>query len=202
MSKVSSGEYPTYSEKQEKNTLGEIIEFLTEMSSQDNRGTAFPYYYTIADEKTRYEDNDKGEYVWCDGNAYEIKDLIRKNDTFDFGDKEDVIEWLGSSCEDEKVEEFLKEEFYSDYFRCNKEYDTYYEGMFLTETDAESYLKRSMNHHFGPNPRTYVKHVSCWSRHTKTMDFFQNIFEFFGVKIPPELYYEKLDKEAECKKNS
>lgn len=31
-----------------------IIEFLTEMSSQNNRGTAFPYYYTIADERERF----------------------------------------------------------------------------------------------------------------------------------------------------
>ena len=181
----------------------EIVEFLTEMSSQDNRGTAFPYYYTIADENERYEFDSFGDCICYDGHMWDAKEFAKERDeellhkykkefSYDYEDDFDIDSFIENELEGEEI--------YNGRFR--KEYDTYYEGMFLTESDAKAYLESASNHHFGPNPRTYVKHVSCWSRHTKTMDFFENLFKFFGVRKPPELYYEKLDKEAECKKSN
>ena len=108
----------------ENETRNKIVEFLTEMSSQDNRGTAFPYYYTIADERL----------------------------------------WDG-------------------------ELRTYYEGIFLTESDAENYIEQT-RHHFDNCPRTYVDSFYRWGRHTKTEEFLKNLFEYFGVKVPPRMYYE------------
>ena len=176
----------------------EIVEFLTEMSSQNNRGTAFPYYYTIADENARYE-NDKfsGDCIMYDGHIWDAKDFAKERDeelidkykkvySYDDEDDFDIDSFIENELEGEDL--------YNGRFR--KELDTYYEGVFLTETDAKQYLESASNHHFGPNPRTYVKCMASWGRHTLTEEFFKKIFQYFGVKIPPELYYEnKKSKE-------
>lgn len=168
MSKVSSGEYPTYSENENnnKNTLGEIIEFLTEMSSQNNRGTAFPYYYVILDKKK----------VSCDASQSDYYLLL----------DEDYVE-----IDEEDFDEETCHRWY--YQEIDVEH-----GMFLTEIDAKEHLEAN-SHHYSNKATTYVK---CSWRAPHLENFFNNLFEFFGVKIPPELYYEKLDKEAECKTNS
>lgn len=187
----------------ENETRNKIVEFLTEMSSQDNRGTAFPYYYTIADERVNYVDNPIGEYFFderehCYRQVREAVEIyIRENQVcFDdiLNDYEtigDLYDNIGTVFEHYEINDWLKSYNGSDNARRYEiEYDTYYEGVFLTETDAEAYLKSASNHHFGPNPRTYVDTFNKWGRHSKTEEFLRNLFEYFGVKVPPKMYYE------------
>lgn len=171
-----------------------IVDFLTEMSSQNNRMTGFPYYFTIADEKERYEFDGSGDCICYDGSMIEIKDYIKKNYSAEECDFENM--------DDSDIDEFIENEFDGNdefYGRFRKELDTYYEGVFLTEKDAEVYLESASNHHFGPNPRTFVLPMAFWGRHTLTEDFFKDLFNFFDVKIPPELYYENKKQLEEQK---
>lgn len=187
----------------ENETRDKIVEFLKEMSSQDNRGTAFPYYYTIADERVNYVDNEKGEYFFDEREhcyrqvrvAAEI--YIRENNIClddildDYETISDFYDNIGTVFEHYEINDWLKSYNNSDYVnRYEIEYDTYYEGVFLTEKDAEAYLESASNHHFGPNPRTYVDTFNKWGRHSKTEEFLRNLFDYFGVKVPPKMYYE------------
>lgn len=169
-----------------------IIDFLTEMSSQDNRGTAFPYIYTIADENERYEhDKYSGDCIMYDSHMWEIKDYIKEVN--EYSDNQYDFKNMDDSDIDEFIENELEgDELYNGRFR--KELDTYYEGVFFTESDAKEYLADTMNHHFGPNPRTYVDSMNKWNRTSKTTAFLTDLFNFFGVKIPPEMYYDNKDK--------
>lgn len=186
-----------------------IVDFLTEMSSQNNRGTAFPYIYTIADENSHFEENEDGKFFFENGEFRKIADIIEneyiagntglyrneENDAF----VKRIIERIGCYDEDERVNEWL-----SDYCdaegmvqRYEEEFETYYEGTFFTESDAKEYLESTMNHHFGPNPRTYVDSMNKWSRTSKTTAFLADLFKYFDVKIPPEMYYDKKKAEKE-----
>ena len=80
--------------------------------------------------------------------------------------------------------------------RYDMEEETVYEGFFLTETDAETYLEKT-SHHFPSGARTYVQYLNRW-RDTQTGEFFNNLFEYFDIPIPPKMFYEKEEKEL-CK---
>ena len=190
-------------------TRKRIIEFLIEMSSQNNRATAFPYYYTIADENERFEQDNRGEYLFYsgEGQMLSIKEILQEmfdNKELDLEEEDDfqgdILKYIGTSIEDSRIDDWLRKYNDGPIQRFNKEYDTYYEGVFLTESDAKAYLESTSNHHFGPNPRTYVDSFNHWGRHSKTEDFLTDLFNYFGVKVPPELYYENKKKEGaeEC----
>ena len=197
--------------KYENKIRERIVEFLKEMSSQENRFTAFPYYYTIADENERFEADDKGEYFF-DSNAaecVEIAEVLRGefndgNIELEEGeDFEEILSNIGSYYdEDSRIDDWLRNYNEAGVQRYSKEYDTYYEGVFFTKTDAEEYLKSTSNHHFGPNPRTYVDSMNKWERHSKTEAFLTDLFSYFGVKIPPEMYYENKEKEKKEKEEN
>lgn len=181
----------------------DIKEFLEEWSSCPNRCTAFPYYWTIADEREQYINSVRGEYVWDPQNAEirNIKDILEEmneSGDIDLPDEltfEELIDSIGDICEEDLVEELLKKytgEYSLD--RYEMQYETYYEGVFFTEKDAEEYLESCKNHHFGPNPRVYLESFNKWGRHSRTEEFLQKLFNFFNVPIPPELYYEKEKK--------
>jgi len=184
----------------ENETRNKIVEFLTEMSSQDNRGTAFPYYYTVADERERFESDNHGEYFFysCEGEMRLISDALKEmfnnndlelNESDDF--EGDILKNIGNICEDCRINDWLEKYNNFEYVsRATQMFETYYEGVFLTETDAKAYLESTSNHHFGPNPRTYVDSFNKWGRHSKTEEFLKNLFEYFGVKVPPKMYYE------------
>lgn len=195
--------------KEIEETQKRIVDFLTEMSSQDNRGTAFPYIYTIADENYHFEENDEGEFVFENGQYKKIADIIENeylagNTGYCRNDENDaliksIIERIGCYDEDGKVNEWLAEYVDADAGmaaqRYSEEAETYYEGTFFTKSDAEEYLESASNHHT-KNARTYVDSMNKWGRSSKTEAFLKDLFNFFGVKIPPEMYYEKK-KEAE-----
>ena len=186
-------------------TRKRIIEFLAEMSSQNNRATAFPYYYTIADENERFEQDNSGEYLFYsgEGQMLSIKEILQEmfdNKELDLEEDDDfqgdILKYIGTSIEDSRIDDWLRKYNGGPIQRYAKELDTYYEGVFLTESDAKAYLESTSNHHFGPNPRTYVDSFNHWGRHSKTEDFLTDLFSYFGVKVPPELYYENKKKEG------
>lgn len=191
-------------------TRKRIIEFLTEMSSQNNRATAFPYYYTIADERLNYIEDEQGDFIFDDtqGTIRSLKEVIEeaiKLDSITLEENEtveDICNTIGAFFgEDKRIADFLEADLsFCKSNRYKQEQETYYEGVFLTESDAKAYLESTSNHHFGPNPRTYVDSFNHWGRHSKTEDFLTDLFSYFGVKVPPELYYENKKKEGaeEC----
>ena len=143
-------------------TKEDIKKFLQQMKDQDNRSTAFPYFYVIRTEKE----------VDCNvDNADETK-----------------VYWQGDTYDSmEEVEKYCQEAEYSeeetrDALREATEYGVrkvwQKKGMFLTETDAENHLKRN-HYHYSSNAHTYVDHA--W-RAPELEGFFKNLFEYFEVK--------------------
>ena len=175
-----------------------IKDFLTEWSSCSNRCTAFPYYWTIADEREIFNYCRYGEYVYDsqNGEIRSIKEILEEmNEHGDIDIPEDLtfddlVNSIGNICEEDLVEELLKEYTRGmTLTRYEQEWETYYEGVFFTEQDAKDYLESCSNHHFGPNPRTYLESFNHWGRHSRTEEFLKNLFEHFEVPLPPELYY-------------
>ena len=132
-----------------------IVEFLTEMSSQNNRGTRFPYYYTIIDYNDNYVPDDRGEFFY-DPYAAGIEKI-------------------------EHINEALQ--------RFSSEPVSWSDGVFFTEKDAEAYLKNASNHH-SEQAHTYVDCMCKWGRSSQTEEFLTNLFNYFGVKVSPEMYYD------------
>lgn len=192
---------------QANNEALQIKAFLTEWSSQDNRGMAFPYYYTIADENYRFEQDNGGEYFFDShaGTIVKITDVLQEefnNDNIEDVTEEelkDILENIGTCAEDDRIDDWLRNYNDTDIQRYTKEYETYYEGVFFTKTDAEEYLESTMNHHFGENPRIYADSFNKWGRHSQTEKFLNNLFSYFGVKVPPEMYYQNKKTEEAAK---
>lgn len=182
----------------------QIISTLIEMSSQDNRSTAFPYYYQIAYEKPIYEYSRYGDYVYqTDYGMRKISDILSElNDNNELSIPEDIeyetlISEIGSICEETTfIESVLKSLDIDPDRRYDMDEETIYEGFFLTESDAETYLQKA-RHHFPKTARTYVQYLNRW-RDTQTGDFFNNLFKYFDIPIPPKMFYEKEEKEL-CK---
>ena len=174
-----------------------IVEFLTEMSSQDNRGTRFPYYYSIVDFNDNFEQDDKGEFFFdsSSGSILEIAPVLR--DRFNCGlielnendDFEEILKDIGTFYEDERIEEWLQEHNYGGIQRYSNEPVSWSDGVFLTEKDAEAYLESARNHH-SSEAKTYVEVMNKWGRSSQTEEFLTNLFNYFGVKVPPEMYYD------------
>lgn len=148
-----------------------IVEFLKKMSTQDNRCTAFPFYYVINTAKWTITDED-----YASGD-YRIRYVNEEN-------HEDVIdeeEWESRpECESDLTEE-QKDDGISaqDAYKRFCEVKTWQEeGLFFTETDAQRHLE--LNHyHYSPDAHTYVKHV--W-RAPELEEFLLAIFRHFGVE--------------------
>lgn len=182
-----------------------IKNFLTEWSSCSNRCTAFPYYWTIADERETFKYCKTGDYIYDsqNGEIRSIKDILEEmNELRDIDLPEDLtfdnlVNSIGKICEEDLVEECLTK--YTDdthLKRYEQDWETYYEGVFFTEQDAKDYLESCSNHHFGPNPRVYLESLNRWGRHSRTEEFLKNLFEYFDVPIPPELYYKNKENKT------
>lgn len=119
-----------------------VKDFLGKMSSQSNRGTAFPYYYVIRTEVVDHAplENCDEVKIYYDCDTYESMDELEIT-ARGHGESEDQIKKiLNEACE----------------YGIKKRWDK--RGMFLTEEDAESHLK--LNHyHYSPNAHTYVEHA-------------------------------------------
>ena len=180
-----------------------IVEFLTEMSSQNNRGTRFPYYFSIVDFNDNFEQDDKGEFFFesSSGSFLEIVPVLRER--YDCGlivlneddDFEKILQNIGTWEEDDRINEWLEEHNYGIVQRFRNEPVSWSDGVFFTEKDAEAYLESVRNHH-SSEAKTYVDVMNKWGRSSQTEEFLTNLFNYFGVKVPPELFYENKKKEG------
>ena len=144
--------------------------FLEQMLGQDNRATALPIFYVIRSEVEKQADPRNCDVVkfyqpdW--DQSYNSKEEFEKD-----MDKEGI--------DDDKEREYLLNQLAE--YGIRKEWEEH--GMFLTEQDAEGYLK-SNHYHYSNNAHTYVKHA--W-RAPYLKEFFEALFAHFGYeyKLPP-----------------
>lgn len=191
----------------ENDTRNKIVEFLIEMSSQNNRGTRFPYYYTIIDYNDNYIPDDRGEFFYDPyaADIEKIEDCIREryeDDLIELNEDdnlEDILKYIGTSLEDSRINEWLEEHINETLQRFSTEPVSWSDGVFFTEKDAEAYLESTRNHH-SEQAHTYVDCMCKWGRSSQTEEFLTNLFNYFGVKVPPDMYYDniKAKEGAEC----
>ena len=140
-----------------------IKKFLNQMSSQDNRGTASPYYYTIRDKRKVAAVQGCG-----DGVEYHCHE---DETTFDSREaaKQYYLENEYTAEVAEKEAEALNEFEYK--------WESFDRGMFLTETDAKEHLRRNY-YHYHKDACTYVAH--SW-RAPELKEFFTALFKYFDI---------------------
>lgn len=140
-----------------------IENFLKQIATQSNRGTAAPYFYVI---RSQIEVSAPTEN--CD------KVMFYDRDSFEgYSDKEAFVKEL----EEDGLSEFEIQSRLSNLDEYGVNYTWKESGMFLTETDANDHLK--INHyHYSANAHTYVKH--CW-RAPEMEKFFISLFNYFGI---------------------
>lgn len=143
------------------------------MSSQDNLSTAFPFFWVIRD--TKYLPT-SADYHW--------DKLVYFNDE----NNEEISEeeWDALPIERNADCDYIQDDFREVYLM-----KTYVEsGMFLTDEDAKNHLRKNY-YHYSDDAHIYLKHA--W-RAPLMEEFLNNLFEYFGVKIPPELYHENKER--------
>lgn len=143
-------------------TNEEIIKnFLKQIATQDNRGTALPYFYVIrteVEDSAPLENCDETKVYWNDQSFDSMEDL-EKDLTENGYDEEAIKEAMNEACE----------------YGIKKRWDE--RNMFLTEQDAENHLIAN-NYHYSHNAHTYVKHA--W-RAPHLAEFMKALTEHFGV---------------------
>jgi hypothetical protein len=152
-----------------------IVDFLTEMTTQNNRITAHPYYYVIR----------HPEYMQSESCGDDPNGRCERGKTIYVSKEEPEISYESRAD--------LKASLIEDSGLTGLEADTAIEdeyepyelvllwresGMFLTESDAESHLKKN-HYHYGQGAHTYVKHA--W-RAPQMDSFFKALFNHFGVE--------------------
>ena len=164
-----------------------LRDLLTEMTHQDNRSTALPYYYVIRDYKmlpTPEGFSDK--YTWY---SVEQGDEGPDSDSSDeeflehIEDHEDWPEFSKVRGSDrDNMEDFIERIGYERIWQQEVEV---YKNCFLTETAAKQHLQ-SNRHHYGPKAATYVHHF--W-RNPEVEKLFEAVGRMTGV--PYELQYKR-----------
>lgn len=138
-----------------------IKEFLIKMRTQDNRATAFPFYYTIKTRATQLVPDGLGEYrrYYLDDCEYDSEEEVRES-LSEQGLTSDQIDRAMRKCQEFDVKDIWIQK-----------------GMFLTEEDAERHLK--VNHyHYSHDAFTYVDHA--W-RAPLMEEFFKALFIHFDI---------------------
>lgn len=138
-----------------------IKDFLTEMATQDNRATAFPYFYVIRDKaKVPAYDGcgEDTEYRWND----ETYDSMEELEAY----------WTENDFTAAEIEEAR-----NDVEEYEYKYEWIQKHMFLTEKDAEDHLRRN-HYHYSKDAHTYVDHA--W-RAPYLEDFLKALFVYFNM---------------------
>jgi hypothetical protein len=146
-----------------------IKNFLTKMKTQDNRSTAFPYFYVIRSSKLVITDPD---YI-----TDEIKYYHPDYDDLTWNTEEEFIDYLRYGLSEEAYEESyidleLKNLKKIYFVKIWEEH-----GMFLTEDDAKNHLE-SNYYHYSSDAHTYVKH--SW-RAPEMTEFLKNLMIYFKI---------------------
>jgi len=143
-----------------------IIKFLKQMSTQKNRGTAFPYFFTIRTSRwaaTVEGSQEKDEYYSEDNEEMDPKNIL-----------EDECENDELSADPEENKD--GKEKWAMKVPVTKAWEN--KGIFLTETDAKDHLR--LNHyHYSKDAHTYVDHA--W-RAPELEAFLLALFKHFNVK--------------------
>lgn len=142
--------------------MEQIKQFLQKMVDQDNRATAFPFFYVI-----RTEVEDSAPLENCDFTRWYIQDSS-------YGSKAE----LETSLKEQGYtpEEILELKQEAIEYGIKKRWEN--RGMFLTETDAKEHLR--LNHyHYSHNAHDYVCHA--W-RAPELAEFFENLMNHFEIK--------------------
>jgi len=145
-------------------TNEEIIKnFLTKMATQNNRGTASPFFYVIrteVEDPAPIENCDFTKWYWNDSSFHSKKAM------------ENMMVELGYA---DDIEEQMKE---AHEYGIKKRWEQ--KGLFLTEDDAKRHLE--INHyHYSDNAHTYVDHA--W-RAPELAGFFKALNAHFGIIGP------------------
>ncbi len=150
--------------EKEVENLGIIIKFLNEMSTQNNRATAMPYYYVIRDAqyvRASSDCYDKLEYyLLSDGGTIEEDEYEKLPEADDYNEE---LHPLGNKDDYEPV--YLKKIWVE-------------KQLFLTEEDAKDHLERN-HYHYSSDAHTYVNYA--W-RAPKLEAFLLALFDYFGVE--------------------
>jgi len=146
-----------------------IKAFLTKMKTQDNRSTAFPFYYVIRTSKLIITDPDY---------SYDVTKYYHPEyDDLTWESKDDFIEFLRHDLSETPYSEAYVE-LETEKLRELCFVKTWEErGMFLTEDDAENHL-RSNNYHYSYDAHTYVKHA--W-RAPELEVFFKDLMNIYDI---------------------
>lgn len=146
-----------------------IKSFLTKMKRQDNRSTAFPFYYVIRTSNLVITDPDYNYDV--------IKFYHPEYDDLTWESKEDFIEFLRYDLSEAPYDEaYINLEV--DNLKQLYFLKTWEEkGMFLTEDDAENHLKLN-SYHYSSDAHTYVKHA--W-RAPELESFFKDLMSVYEI---------------------
>lgn len=134
-----------------------IKNFLKEIKTQDNRGTALPIYFTIMDYKKEFLPSNCGEpFFFSEEGLLSYEEYCKENEYID-------------------LEDFLSlPEIYYGTMRQQG----FQRGVFLTESDAEKHL-RANRRHYSEKAHTYVCHA--W-RAQELEAFLNALMEFFDIR--------------------
>ena len=154
-----------------------IREFLEKMSTQDNRATAWPFYYIIRTSDWRVTEDGYGGDGGDEGSdsktVYVYEDnpecQISQEEYDKLPDTEEGVDHDDDDCKGCK----------EDYREVHLARIWREEGLFLTETDAKGHLERN-SYHYSKDAHTYVKHV--W-RAPELEEFLRALFRKYDV--PP-----------------
>ena len=151
---------------------GIIKGFLAQMTSQDNRATAFPYFYVI---------RTANWIVSCDGYANSGDDGNGVREVYvNKDDGEDELtpaEW--EKIPEDGVSETGCEKDMYDCLTLQRVWEE--KCLFLTEVDAERHLRLNA-YHYSKDAHTYVKHA--W-RAPDLEEFVTALFKYFEIKEQP-----------------
>lgn len=164
-----------------------IVEFLTRMNNQDNRCTAFPFFYQIRDWKKQLRPDGFGSEVEYYSSALECEFESEEEISQYYRDHyyEDELELRDKEKDDEIYEGDELFEEMLDVWKDSKDITEYsyeleadYKGLFLTEEDAKDHLRRN-NYHYHSKADTYVQHV--W-RAPELEGFLGDLMDYFKIE--------------------
>jgi hypothetical protein len=130
-----------------------LIELSKELNTQNNRGTATPYFFQIQSQERVAVPLGCGKEAWrCDDSLIETEEEII-NAIFDYKDEsmtKDEIKELSSFDKEEMLELI-------GYERVNYDYKESLENAFLTEKACKEHI-RANKHHYN-QPVNYLSHA-------------------------------------------
>jgi len=157
----------------------EMYEFLSNLSkeikTQDNRGTAKPYFYQVQTDEQICVPEDCGEEVWVnyDGRilrtGQDMKEAVFEYNGWKIGNKED--EELYAYIDRWDEEEFLKK---FGYRNINIGTRNVFSNCFITEKACRDYIERDK--HNLNNPHTYLFHAPKNNELEMLFKFFEESF--------------------------